>query len=1142
VDGGVVVVKQFSDFQKEYEDLQLMVREYEQSFEYGSTASKQREQTDRAGMLSQLEDIERSDASERLQVMQDIEQKLNRLHNLIFAIDAHERNITEEGFVRLRERSRFSDAPAQTGIPCTQEDIAAQVEETVKSIEKITKSRVPQSLARLCGFVNPLFRRNAYKRIVRNRKKLEEMVLASERELQVIKRGLMEEIDQHTAAKINELKEHGTTLETARAEASADYYNKLRLLLLNGLEEIFCSDTMYKTAADDIDKYNKLYISGAEDGVSAGGLFVGIQSQAIQARDDGTLDSYMRAIVQNGTYENGSLLQPVVLDKYFGRQICALFRHSNSNPTYSLFSNYAVQMMNCFADETVTTYLVDCTNAGGKFAGFSAGESGEPDSRINIVRSQDKLRELLSDTAQYIIETSSTYLRNTYQNIQEYNASASVKRGLRVLVISDISEISGSDMLEWLLTVIRNGCRCGVFVFLGIPENEYVGEQMMNSARAAAVRSIIELCDCISFDNSGMMTMTATGARLLAPPKMNSLIEQRIIEGAARAEGAAVIALRENFIAPERYFTGDCTNGISIPIGVDMLGNEYSIYLNLESAYVLIGGNPGYGKSSLLHNIILQCICRYAPEDLELYVADLKDGCEFDVYAACGVKSLKVVLDDPESDIAASFLNYINSLVNSRLEMFRTLSEISGEMVRNIEQFYTVNNERRLVPHMPRIILIIDEFQSLFNGSRITGEITNMLVRMCRTVGISIIMASQRVQADTTAVSNSFGQQTKDYFIYRMLFRLPYTGAREIVSERCSDTNRENTAIRKAQTLRKGQVIVNSNMGATESENRLVQCYYPDNEMIEAVCRQVVSRQGALHGIILNSENKPVFRPSAVTVGQEIVFGESNRLHYDRCNSNSDVFRDDTLVSLDAGRVNRLLTAGSDKRVFTSVFWCTAAKLSCLHKSELRINILSKKDISGTLFGAGRNPQGVRITDSASEFMEYSKEQLGKGHFVLSVVFEPYDFDSLTQDSYSPPSGHAAELLEMLGSDRSFTLFFAENMKKVKENCAYCEEHMPCRITSVGNIAGIRSVMSYDAAEKIADSDFHIIRPGVIKAYYYNKSTDKLGRMRLFEASDIMRLAGGSPSAPAGASGAANASGQVQSQTGANEYSGLHGN
>lgn len=50
----------------------------------------------------------------------------------------------------------------------------------------------------------------------------------------------------------------------------------------------------------------------------------------------------------------------------------------------------------------------------------------------------------------------------------------------------------------------------------------------------------------------------------------------------------------------------------------------------------------------------------------------------------------------------------------------------------------------------------------------------------------------------------------------------------------------------------------------------------------------------------------------------------------------------------------------------------------------------------------------------------------------------------------------------------------------------------------------IKQAISADLLDKITDCGFNVIRFNVIKAYYYNKSTDKPGRFRMFDINNLI--------------------------------------
>src|SRR5699024_10910698 len=124
-----------------------------------------------------------------------------------------------------------------------------------------------------------------------------------------------------------------------------------------------------------------------------------------------------------------------------------------------------------------------------------------------------------------------------------------------------------------------------------------------------AVNLLLELCDKIYMSSNGDLSFGNGLPQLLAVPEINSSLKQSIMMASVQSKGSlSIVPLLEHLPTSQEYFTYDCCDNVIIPIGVDAQGSEYSINLNKEAAYMLIGGNPSCGKSSLVHTIILQCI------------------------------------------------------------------------------------------------------------------------------------------------------------------------------------------------------------------------------------------------------------------------------------------------------------------------------------------------------------------------------------------------------------------------------------------------------------------------------------------------------------------------------------------------------
>src|SRR5699024_8275161 len=100
------------------------------------------------------------DRRQKIQLQNRVAEQLNTLHRLLYTVDQHERGITEKRFRKYKDG--YEEGPQESDDHYTQREINSQVTTAIKSIEKITKSRMPKSVAAICGFVNRSFRKDVY--------------------------------------------------------------------------------------------------------------------------------------------------------------------------------------------------------------------------------------------------------------------------------------------------------------------------------------------------------------------------------------------------------------------------------------------------------------------------------------------------------------------------------------------------------------------------------------------------------------------------------------------------------------------------------------------------------------------------------------------------------------------------------------------------------------------------------------------------------------------------------------------------------------------------------------------------------------------------------------------------------------------
>lgn len=183
-------------------------------------------------------------------------------------------------------------------------------------------------------------------------------------------------------------------------------------------------------------------------------------------------------------------------------------------------------------------------------------------------------------------------------------------------------------------------------------------------------------------------------------------------------------------------------NGLKVPVGkpIDRKTMEFSLGQD-GHVHSFIIGQSGSGKSVLLHDIILEAIKKYSPEDLQLYLLDCKlGGVEFNRYK--DVKHARALLVD-NSDIQV-ILEILRDLKEQMQERGKALRETG---VQNIDDYNCSHPDKR----MSRVWIVIDECHVLFeqhlNSERKARvEIIDIITKVAtegRSQGVHLIMATQ---------------------------------------------------------------------------------------------------------------------------------------------------------------------------------------------------------------------------------------------------------------------------------------------------------------------------------------------------------------------------------------------------------------
>jgi hypothetical protein len=299
-----------------------------------------------------------------------------------------------------------------------------------------------------------------------------------------------------------------------------------------------------------------------------------------------------------------------------------------------------------------------------------------------------------------------------------------------------------------------------------------------------------------------------------------------------------------------KAWNSSAASGVDIPIGkvgredlVFRLGNDSVVH------HALVGGATGTGKTVLLHNIILNAAELYSPEDLQMILMDFKEGTEFACYD--GLPHMRVLSIASELHFGHSVFEWLVAERMRRANLFKKAG------VANLADYIKKTGQK-----LPRILVLMDEFQRLLSDPRIGSQVSMLLddiVRTGRSFGINLILSTQslaNVQMEASTLT-SLG--------LRICLRLSEQETNKFL-------NHDNTV--PASFNRAGQALYNETEGRKEG-NTEFQVAFVDVAEIPERCqalrereaerfgRQVVEEARVFHGEIPVNPSGRVPEPSS---------------------------------------------------------------------------------------------------------------------------------------------------------------------------------------------------------------------------------------------------------------------------------------
>ena len=330
-------------------------------------------------------------------------------------------------------------------------------------------------------------------------------------------------------------------------------------------------------------------------------------------------------------------------------------------------------------------------------------------------------------------------LNDKASNWSEYNANNADKPlHYKVALLFDVPEQLSDKCLWFLERLCENGPRCGVLPIIAI-DGKRMEDRRYENFRAALDISTMRLDALLRGTDAGCdgLSFAYQPEQWPRQDSLDGFISKLAERCAAKARFSK--SMPDLWTNVARGVT--TIGGFDIPIGWTPAGETVSLTLGATASehHALLAGKTGSGKSNLLH-VMIHALCeKYAPGEVDLYLLDYKESTEFTVYATPPLPHARLVATESDPEYGVTVLRHLADELEKRARIFKTAG------VRDFAEYRNSSREQ-----LPRVLLVIDEFQVLFSDRRQVAEaseqLLSQLLKQGRSFGIHILLATQTLK------------------------------------------------------------------------------------------------------------------------------------------------------------------------------------------------------------------------------------------------------------------------------------------------------------------------------------------------------------------------------------------------------------
>ncbi len=315
-----------------------------------------------------------------------------------------------------------------------------------------------------------------------------------------------------------------------------------------------------------------------------------------------------------------------------------------------------------------------------------------------------------------------------FRDFAHYNEEKEDPLPLKALFLSGVDALS-KDALYYLEKIMRFGSKNGVLSFVNL-------ESEKNNKSAEDLKKHAEFFrDTTSFERLKYLNVEIINDQGIKSQHMQDFADK--IKAYYKQKKEVKRELKD-LQRDKEFWTKSSQYEVSVPVGWDINHKEVCFEIGKEQNHTLICGCSGSGKSNFLHVLIQNLAFYYDPDEVQLFLLDYKERVEFNAYTNPILEHARLVSVASSVGFGVSFLSWLCGEMEKRSNLFKQFK------VKDLSDY-------RKHGEMPRLIVVIDEFQVLFSDKSTqmkesVEQSLNTLLKKGRSYGVHLILATQTMR------------------------------------------------------------------------------------------------------------------------------------------------------------------------------------------------------------------------------------------------------------------------------------------------------------------------------------------------------------------------------------------------------------